>query len=216
MKFFSVDSPLYTFLSTLWNVVKINILWLVCSLPIITLGPATVAAFSVCLKMVDDREGDVGRQFIKAFKENMKQGIPLGLLFLFCSYVIYLDFEINRALEEGSWALIIFGIVACFTFGMSFIYAFPLSARYENTMVNTLKNSVRIATRYFVRTIVLVAVIAVEVFLFLWNSTTLFFGILMGPVCIFFTISGAAMYMFRQIEKENADRSMQKAEEEEE
>ncbi len=208
MKLFSVDGPLYRFLSTLWNVVKINVLWLLCCIPIVTIGPATIAAFSVCLKIVDEREGYVGRQFIGAFRSNMRQGIPLGLLFVFCSYVIYLDFEINRVTEQGSWALIIFGIIACFVFGMTFIYAFPLSARYENTLRNTLKNSVAIATKFFVRTLVLVGICALEVFLFLWNSTTLFFGILIGPTCIFLTISGAAMYMFRQVEQENADRSV--------
>lgn len=203
MKFFDIDGPLYRFLSTFLNVLKVNVLLVIFSLPIITIGPALIAAFSVCLKMTDDSEGYVGRQFIKAFRSNLKQGIPLGLLFLFCCYVVYLDFEINRAMPEGSIMLIIFGILACFVFGMSFIYAFALSARYENTLVNTLKNSVNIASRYFVQTIFLVAIIVIEVLLFKFNSTTLFFGILIGPTCIIFTISGFAMKFFRTIEAEN-------------
>lgn len=203
MKFFNIDGPLYRFLSTFLNVLKVNVLLVIFSLPIITIGPALIAAFSVCLKMTDDSEGYVGRQFIKAFRSNLKQGIPLGLLFLFCCYVVYLDFEINRAMPEGSIMLIIFGILACFVFGMSFIYAFALSARYENTLVNTLKNSVNIASRYFVQTIFLVAIIVIEVLLFKFNSTTLFFGILIGPTCIIFTISGFAMKFFRTIEAEN-------------
>ncbi|MGN0166198.1 MAG: YesL family protein [Lachnospiraceae bacterium] len=204
MKFFSVDSQLYRFLSTFLNVIKINILLLICSLPIVTFGAAVVAAFSVFLKMADDTEGYVGRQFLKAFKSNLKQGIPLGLLFLFCCYVVYLDFEINSAIENGSWVLIIFGILACFIFIMSFIYAFALSARYENTLIKTIKNSVDIATRYFLQTLLLVIIIAVEVFLFMFNSTTLFFGILIGPSCIIFTISGFALKFFKLIEAENA------------
>lgn len=203
MKFFDIDGPLYRFLSTFLNVLKVNILLVLFSLPIITIGPALIAAFSVCLKMTDDSEGYVGRQFVKAFRSNLKQGIPLGILFLFCCYVVYLDFEINRAMPEGSIMLIIFGILACFIFGMSFIYAFALSARYENTLVNTLKNSANIASRYFVQTIFLVVIIAVEIFLFMFNSTTLFFGILIGPTCIIFTISGFAMKFFRIIEAEN-------------
>lgn len=203
MKFFDIDGPLYRFLSTFLNVLKVNVLLIVFSLPIITIGPALVAAFSVCLKMTDDSEGYVGRQFLKAFRSNLKQGIPLGILFLFCCYVVYLDFEINRAMAEGSVMLLIFGILACFVFGMSFIYAFALSARYENTLVNTIKNSVNIASRYFVQTILLVVIIAIEILLFMFNSTTLFFGILIGPTCIIFTISGFAMKFFRIIEAEN-------------
>lgn len=202
MKFFSVDGALYKFISRLWDMIKLNFLWLLFSLPIVTCGAATVAAYSVTLKMVDETEGYVGRQFIKAFKENLKQGIPLGLLAIFCSYVVYLDFELFNKLEGNPIIFSIFGIVAIFIFGMAFIYAFPLSARYENTLLGTLKNSIKIAIRYFVRTIFLVVILAIEVFIFMFNTTTLFFGILIGPACIMLTISGFAIYFFRQIEKE--------------
>lgn len=202
MKFFSVDGALYKFISRLWDMIKLNFLWLLFSLPIVTCGAATVAAYSVTLKMVDETEGYVGRQFIKAFKENLKQGIPLGLLAIFCSYVVYLDFELFNKLEGNPIIFSIFGIVAIFIFGMAFIYAFPLSARYENTLLGTLKNSIKIAIRYFVRTIFLVVILAIEVFIFMFNTTTLFFGILIGPACVMLTISGFAIYFFRQIEKE--------------
>ena len=182
--------------------VKLNFMWLLFSLPVVTVGAATVAAYSVTLKMVDEQEGYVARQFVKAFKENWRQGIPMGLLALFCSYAVYLDFELQRVAAGDSTMFLIFGIVAAFVFGMSFIYAFPLSARYENTLIGTLKNSVNIATRYFARTLLLVAVLAVEVIVFIFNYWTLFFGILIGPACIMLTISGFALHFFKEIAKE--------------
>ena len=202
MKFFSVDGALYKFLSRLWDMLKLNFMWLLFSLPIVTVGAATVAAYSVTLKMADEQEGYVARQFVKAFKENWRQGIPMGLLALFCSYAVYLDFELQRVAEGDSTMFLIFGIVAAFVFGMSFIYAFPLSARYENTLIGTLKNSVNIATRYFARTLLLVAILAVEVIVFIFNYMTLFFGLLIGPACIMLTISGFALHFFKEIEKE--------------
>ena len=202
MKFFSVDGALYKFLSRLWDMVKLNFMWLLFSLPVVTVGAATVAAYSVTLKMVDEQEGYVARQFVKAFKENWRQGIPMGLLALFCSYAVYLDFELQRVAAGDSTMFLIFGIVAAFVFGMSFIYAFPLSARYENTLKKKKKNSVNIATRYFARTLLLVAVLAVEVIVFIFNYWTLFFGILIGPACIMLTISGFALHFFKEIEKE--------------
>ena len=204
MSFFSVDGPFYKFIATLWDVIKLNLLWILFSLPIVTMGAATVAAFSVTNKMAEDREGYVGRQFMKAFKENWKQGIPLGLLFLFCCYVVYLDFELQRVTE--SMAVQVFGILACIFFISIFIYAFPLCARYENTIKNTLMNSLQITIRYFPRTIALLVVLAIELVLFLFNSTTLFFMLLIGPVCIIFTISGFSMYIFRRIESDNGEK----------
>ncbi len=202
MKFFSVDGGLYKFMSRLWDMIKLNFLWMLFSLPIVTIGAATVAAYSVTLKMVDEAEGYVGRQFIKGFKENWKQGIPLGLLGLLALYVVYLDFELFNKVENNPIIFLIAGIVSAFVFAMAFIYAFPLSARYENTLPETLKNSARIATRYFLRTLALAAVLAVEIFIGLFNTTTLFFAILIGPACLMLTVSGFAIYFFREIERE--------------
>lgn len=72
MKFFSVDSPLYRFLSKLLDVIRLNFLWILFSIPLVTIGASTVAALSVALKMADDEEGYIGRSFLKAFRENWK------------------------------------------------------------------------------------------------------------------------------------------------
>ena len=203
MKIFNVDGPLYKFMTRLLDMVKLNLLWILFSLPIVTCGAATVAVFSVTLRMVDDTEGYVGREFIKAFKANWKQGSVLGILALLASYVVYMDFELARVTEDDSALFFTLGIIAAFVFSMAFIYAFPLSARYENSLIGTIKNSMNIASRYFLRTLLLVAVLAVEVVVFLFNGTTLFFGILIGPACMMLTISGFAIYFFREIEKED-------------
>ena len=80
MKFFSVDSPVYKFLSKFLDVVKLNFFWILFSIPVITVGASTVAAMSVGLKMVDDEEGYIGKNFLKAFKENWKQGTILWII----------------------------------------------------------------------------------------------------------------------------------------
>lgn len=205
MKFFNVDGPLYRFMSSLWDVVKLNILWMLFSLPIVTIGASTVAVFSVTNKMAEDTEGYVGRQFVKAFKENWKQGIPMGLLFMFCAYVVYLDFELYRVTD--SMATLVFGLIACVLFITAFIYSFALLARYENTVINTIKNSIRITIKFFPRTIALVLFLALEILIFMFNNITLCFAVLIGPVCIMYTISGFAMYAFRRIESENESSS---------
>lgn len=202
MNIFSVESPLYRFLTRFWDMIKLNFFWLLFSLPIITIGAATVAAYSVTLKMVDENEGYIVRDFIKAFKENWKQGIPLGIISMVAMYVVYMDFQIFNAVEGNPVIFLIMGIVACFVFTLSLLYAFPLSARYKNTIFKTLRNSLDISIRYFVRTLFLIAILSIEIILFMFNSTTVFFGILIGPACLILTISGFALYFFRQIEKE--------------
>ena len=126
----------------------------------------------------------------------------MGLIFLAAVYAAYLDFEFFNKLPDNPIIFLIAGIVTIFFIVMIFLYAFPLSARYENTLPATMKNSIRIATKFFVRTIFLIAILAIEVMIFIWNQTTLLFGILIGPACFMLTVSGFAMYYFKQIEKE--------------
>lgn len=202
MKFFSVDSGFYKFMTRLVDMIVLNFLWLICSIPIVTMGAATMAAYRVTLKMVDDTEGYVARDFFKGFKSNLKHGIPMGLLMLLCLYAIYLDFELFNKLEGNPIICLILGILGIFVFCCMFLYSFPLSARYENTFINTLRNSVRISFRYFLRTLFLVFVLAIEIVLFLFNYITIFFAIIIGPACLMLTISGFAKAFFIEIEKE--------------
>ena len=129
MKFFSVDSPFYKFITKLWDIVQLNFFWLLCCIPIVTAGASTVAACSVALKMAEDTEGYIARSFLKAFRENLKKGIPLGLLTLVAVYAVYLDFQFWNATE--SVIFLIMGIIATVVFTMGLLYAYPLMARYE-------------------------------------------------------------------------------------
>lgn len=202
MKFFSIDSPFYRFMQRLWDVCKLNLIWLICSLPVITLGCSTIAAFSVTLRMTEDKEGDVLRDFFKAFKANWKQGIPMSIIMLICPLSVWYDFQIYNAVEENSLIFLIIGMITAYLFFFSLIYVFPLLARYENSIINSLRNSYRLGLKYIGRTILLALVLVFEFVVWFWNPTTLFVGFLIGPICIMFTISGTAMYIFRDMEKD--------------
>ena len=163
------------------------------------------AAFSITLKMVDEREGYIAKQFWTAFKANVKQGIPAGLLNLFFVYALYLDFQLFHAVEGNPIYFLILGIVGsvmCFCY---FIYAYALMARYENTLLKTLKNSMDISVKYFGRTVMVAVVVAIEIIVFIFNTTTMFLGLLIGPAAIFLTISGPALYIFRDIERKSKE-----------
>lgn len=205
MKLFSIDGPLYNFFSRLLDMIKLNILWFLFSLPVVTIGASTAAAFSITLRMVDEREGYIAKQFWTAFKANLKQGIPAGLLNLFFVYALYLDFQLFHAVEGNPIYFLILGIVGsvmCFGY---FIYAYALMARYDNTLLKTIKNSMDISVKYFGRTVMIAVVIAVEIIVFIFNTTTMFLGLLIGPAVVFLTISGPAMYIFRDIERKSKE-----------
>lgn len=202
MKIFSQDGVLYKLISNFFALLKVNLLWLLFSLPIVTLGGATIAAYDVLLKMTEEEEGYIGRTFVAAFKRNFKTGIPYGILLLFCIYVVWLDFSLFEQLEDNPIILLIMGMIAAFVFLLSFLFAFPLQARYENTLVKTLKNSADISMKFFVRTLTLIIALAIELAFFLWSVPTMLLGLLIGPACLMYTVAGYAHVFFREIEKE--------------
>lgn len=203
MKFFGVDSPLYRFLSKLLDVIRLNFLWIIFSLPIVTVGASTVAAMSVALKMTDDEEGYIGRGFLKAFRENWKQGTVLWLITAAALYAIYLDFQFFEALEGNPMIFLIVGIVSIILAASALLYAYPLVARYENTLFRTLQNSIEITRRYVGRTLFLVFLLAVEFVVFQYNRTMLFFAIILGPGFAIFTVASFSKRIFQRIEREN-------------
>lgn len=242
--FFSLESPFYKFMSRLTDMLKLNVLWLLTSgiagmfvielllamtglsayrflsfIPLLTMGAATTAVFSITLRMVDEQEGYIAKAYFRAYRENFKKGNIIGWIFLIAIYAIWLDFQFYHGAEElkqSSIGYLVIGIIAIFMSFMHLIYAFPLQARYENTVINTLRNSYSIAAKYFVKSIFLFILTAVLVGFFLWSSLTQFLGILIGPATIMLAISGFAIQSFRMVENENADRQEASGEDEEE
>lgn len=204
MKFFSVDSPLYRFLVKFLDVLKLNFMWLIFSLPVVTIGASTVAAMAVALKMVDDEEGYIGRSFIKAFKENWKQATALWAVTVVAVYAVYLDFQLFNAVEGNPILFLIIGMLSAALVICALLYSYPLLARYENTLVRTIQNSLDISRKYFGRTLLLIIVVALEWALFQFNTTMLFFWFLIGPGFMIFTIAAFSKRVFLIIEKEAA------------
>lgn len=199
---FRADGGLYRFLSRFWDLVRLNFMWMLFSLPVVTIGASTVAAYSVAMKMVDDEEGYVARSFVAAFKANLRHGMIMGLIFLAATYAVYLDYEINRVSEEGSVILIVIGIVSVFVYVSAMLYAFPLLARYENGIVATIQNSMEISRRYFGRTLLIVGLLLIEYVIFHFNTVLMCFGFLFGAAFAIFTVAAFSKRIFQEIEKE--------------
>lgn len=201
MALFNINSGFFKFINRLLDVLFINLLWIICSLPIVTIGASTCAAFSITLKMVDDEEGYIAKTFFKAFKQNFKQGTLMWLITAPCVYMLYLLWQMVIKSEDIN-AIVIIGVILLTAIAISInLYSYPLIARYENSLKNIIKNSFGICVQFFIKTLILIAVVAVEIIIIMWNRWTLLAGIIIGPEFIIYTISGVSKKIFLQIEK---------------
>ena len=63
--FFNYDNPVWRFIGKFWDVIMLSVLWMVCSIPVVTIGASTTAMYYVTLKLVRDEDGYTFRYFFK-------------------------------------------------------------------------------------------------------------------------------------------------------
>ncbi len=160
----------------------LNLLWLVCSLPIVTIGAATTALYYVTLKIAENEEGDITQQFFRSFKANFKQATVLWLILLAVGIVLGTDIYVLRHLSAATTGVVAvlltlclaLVIVACVAYAAVLCYVFPLLARVDNTNVAMLKNSLLISIRYLSCTICTLAIHAAMAFVIIAIFTPAF------------------------------------------
>lgn len=197
---FSLDSPLYKFMEKFGQIVLLNILFIVFSLPIVTIGASLAATFYTAMKMGDDEEGYIFKTFMKGFKENFKQGTMLFIIFAAGIYILYIYKQVADI--SNSFILITLFILAVVIFVQGMMYSFPLIVRYDNTIPRTIQNSFEIALKHPLTTIFIMLLIAIEVALFTWNETMLFLGLFIGIPVLVYTEAVMSKRVFAKIEED--------------
>nr|WP_205832559.1 YesL family protein [Bifidobacterium sp. DSM 109959] len=133
--------------------VLINLLMLVTSLPIITIGAAITAGHDACRRSEEGEGRGVFANYCKAFKVNFAQStllwLPFLAVFIGLAYA-WVVLQITPLLIP-KFALSILWIIG-------FEWVFALQARFENTVVGTLKNAFIFGVSHIVATTALVAV----------------------------------------------------------
>ena len=208
MGLFNMDSGFARFMNRAIDVLELNILWIIFSLPVFTIGASTCAAYYVTLKMVDEEEGYVGKMFVKAFKDNFKQGTILWLITAPCIYACYLIWQVVAKADDVNFVIIAGAIIFTALLLIFTLYAYPLLARYENSIRKTIMNSFAISSLYFPRTLFMIVVVGIECLIFLWNRWTMLAGILLGPELVIYTVSGITKRIFQSAEKNQKNQAV--------
>lgn len=158
---FQMDGPIWRFLSILGDMIILHALWLICCIPVVTIGPATAAAHYVTLKLVRDEGRSVWYMFFKSFKKNLKQGICLGIIFMVIGLFLSLDFYLCLYRMEGSplFKLVMFSALGflAILYMIEMIYLWGVLAYFENTSKQTVLNAFFIAMANWGETSVLLA-----------------------------------------------------------
>lgn len=203
---FSGDNPVINFLTVVCDIVILHFLWIITSLPIITIGASTTALYYTCMKCIRYGEGSIAKRYFKSFKENLKQSTVLWLIVLvaggICGFDLY--FSIINHIKALT---LIFTVMTCAYLFIVF-YVFPLQAQFDNKIKVTIRNAFLLAIKYFPWTLLLIAGTGAFLFLCYANiyvmGTSMFIGIgLHAYLCSFVYVHVFKNYLPEEIEKDD-------------
>ena len=189
------------FLSRLVDMAVLNLMTIAFMIPVVTAGASITAMNNVLIHLVRKDETYVWKMFLTSFKQNLKQGIGLGILFTAIFAVAGLELMMLHSIDAKSSTMfmIIITVISLCVFAVG-IYTFALLSRFENTVRGTLVNAVSLALGHIPRTLGMLAIWAAWAAL-LW----LLHGIYLLVLLYGLTIPGylcAMIYdpIFRQLE----------------
>lgn len=210
-RFFSYDNPVWRAINRLGQIWLLDLLWLVTSLPLVTIGASTTALIYACMKLRED-DGYTVRNYFKSFKENFVQSTVIWLLYalvggLLAWALIFWNQRDSSALKLP-WAVV---IALSIPYVMSLLYVFACQAKFVNRVADTIHYSMILSVKHFKYTFQMLLMTAFMVYMNVatvaWaNFITAFLGV--GLVAYLFSVYYAqifARYVHQEEEGEGGE-----------
>ena len=165
-RIFHSDNPFWGGMGRLFDIVELNLLWLLCALPLFTVGPASVALYSAMLALVRGKETYPHRDFFRAFRKDFRKNAFAGLLLAAVGGFLWADVLICRRSGHGifTFFMVFFFVILLFWL-FTALYALPLLAVYGGGLKNALILSFTLSVRRFPLTVGLLLITAASLWI---------------------------------------------------
>lgn len=182
-EFFDPDGKLMYYGSKLWDLIWLNILTVICLIPVITIGIVLPSMHYVLIKIQRKECGSVTKEFFKAFRDNVAQGIVSSFMIAGIAYLIYIDYQLLQTAVPALFRLL-FPIMVLLAMCV-FSWYFVLQARYQDSVWQRLKNAWLLCIKHIPKTIVMASLMAMPAILILIHPYFLMYITILG-----FALSG--------------------------
>ena len=161
MNFLSSDSWLGRFFNLVFDLVIMHFIWLVCSLPIFTIGASTTALYYTFMKRTRRDEGYIWKNYFSSFKSNFKQATIIWLIILAVGAILLTDLRIGMAATTSLGPVMVFtSSLLLVPFTLILLYIFPVQAKFENTVLANIKNAFLMSIANFGYTLLMLIILA--------------------------------------------------------
>ncbi len=208
---FNLDSPFFQFLSRVGDLILLNVLFLLCCVPVITIGAAQAALYKVTQDYIMDNDGGMLKPFFRAFRDNFKQATAVWLVELVVIVGLVCDFLLIATFCSGTFATVLYVLLVVLVILVAAVsaYMIPLLVRYENTLRQHLSNAIVLAIIKLPRTLGMILLNLLPLILLMLSPTaflqTMVFWLAIGFAFVAYMEANLLKPVFQELEqgKEN-------------
>lgn len=219
-RLFDMDNKFFSFMGRLTDLCILNVLCIICCLPVITAGASITAMFYITMKMVRNEEAYIVRGFFKSFKQNFRQATIINIIMLVLAAFLYVDTKVVKTMPQpaGQIMQMIFMVFAVLL-AMVFLYIYPVLAKFYNTIKQTFINALLMSIRHLPYTFIMILISLCPYLIFRIESAqiqsmVLFLFVLVGFAGIAYINSNFLVKIFdKYIPAEDASEEEETAEE---
>lgn len=158
-RFFNMDNKFFVFMGRVADLCMLNLVFIICCIPIVTVGASITALYYVTLKMVRNEESYIFRSFFRSFRQNFKQATIINLIMIAAAVLLYLDTHITKAMGDpmGKIMGVIFAVITL-VYLIVLLYIYPILAKFYNSIKNTFKNSILMGISHLPYTVLMLII----------------------------------------------------------
>ncbi len=175
---FTTDNMVIRILNRIGDILILHFLWLLCSLPIVTIGASTTALYYTAMKAVKYEDGYVARRFFKSFKENFRQSTIIWLIMLFAGFLC--GWYLSYSIETHNSVLTMFSTILTCVYSFILIYVFPLQSKFDNKITVTIRNAFLLSVKNFPWTLLMIVVLGLIGLFSYFYTIVLFIVVICG------------------------------------
>lgn len=188
---FSPDSKIMQILGRITDLILLNLLFLITCLPVFTIGAAITALYTICFRLMREEYSGITKSYFKAFRANFKAATAAwGILLVIAVPAVYYlsrTFQMEGVLQLTGLLFAMILLVALMTGS----YAFPWISQFDNSVTQSLTNSLILSVSRLPRTAAILAINLMPVIVLFINAD-LFIQISFLWIALYFA---AAAYM---------------------
>ncbi|MFG6395115.1 MAG: YesL family protein [Lachnospiraceae bacterium] len=181
MKKLSIENPFFEFMGKIGDIMIINLLFLLCSVPVVTIGASVSAMYKVFGEMGEETYISPFKSFKNAFIPSLKKSTPVWLLSLITGLVLVFDLMFVTKAQASIFWHITGMVTGCLMFLWLLVmcWLFPAALFKEGTLKDMVKRSMFLAVRNFPYTFLMVLLDLIPVICFILGD---YYAALVAPV----------------------------------